>query len=189
MATLSHTDLRKGVKVEIDGQPYLIVSSDFVKPGKGQAFTRIRIRSYINGNTIERTIKSNEKTDAADIDSRTCQYLYSDGEFFHFMDGTTYEQFQFTEANLGDTVKWLVDNLEYDVLFWRGKALSVDAPNHVELEITQCDPGVRGDTAQGATKPATLSTGAIVNVPLFVDEGDWIKVDTRTSDYVERVKK
>lgn len=185
---LSHTDLRKGVKIEIDGQPFLIIDSDFVKPGKGQAFTRVRIRNYLNGNTIERTIKSNEKTQKADIEGKTCQYLYSDGEFFHFMDGETYDQFQFTEEALGDTVKWLVENLNYDVLFWGGKPLSVDAPNHVELEITQCDPGVRGDTAQGATKPATLSTGAVVNVPLFVEEGDWIKVDTRSGSYIERVK-
>lgn len=189
MATLSHTDLRKGVKIELDGQPYIIVDSDFVKPGKGQAFTRCRIRNYLNGNTIERTIKSNEKVAKADIEASSCQYLYSDGEFFHFMDGTTYDQFQFTEGNLGDSIKWLVENLEYNVLFWNGKPLSVEPPNHIEVEITQCDPGVAGNTAQGATKPATLSTGATVNVPLFVNEGDWIRVDTRTADYIERVKK
>jgi len=189
MSQLSHTDLRKGVKVEIDGQPFLIIDSDFVKPGKGQAFTRMRIRSYITGNTIERTVKSNERTDRADIEEKTCQYLYADGEFFHFMDGEAYEQFQFTADNLGDTVNWLVENLNYAVLFWRGKPLSVDAPNHVELEITQCDPGVRGDTATGSTKPATLSTGAVVNVPLFVDQGDWIRVDTRSFEYLERVKR
>ena len=189
MAVLSHTDLRKGVKVEIDGQPYLIIDSDFVKPGKGQAFTRCRVRNYLNGNTIERTIKSNEKLDKADIEANTCQYLYNDGEFFHFMDVATYDQFRFTEENLGDSVKWLAENLEYNVLFWNGRPLSVEPPNHVELEITECDPGVAGNTAQGATKPATLSSGAVVNVPLFVNEGDWIRVDTRTGDYTERVKK
>lgn len=189
MGMLSHTDLRKGVKIELDGQPYLIVGSDFVKPGKGQAFTRVRIRNYLNGNTIERTVKSNEKTPKADIEEKTCQYLYSDGEFFHFMDGVTYDQFQFTEDALGDTIKWLVENENYSILFWKGRALSAEAPNKVDLLIAQCDPGVRGDTAQGATKPATLSTGAIVNVPLFVDEGEWIRVDTRTGDYLERVKK
>jgi len=189
MAVLQHNDLRKGVKIELDGQPFVIIDSDFVKPGKGQAFTRCRIRNYLNGNTIERTIKSNEKVAKADIESTTCQYLYSDGDFFHFMDGTTFDQFQFTPENVGDTVKWLSENLEYNVLFWNGRPLSVEAPNHVELEITQCDPGVAGNTAQGATKPATLSSGAVVNVPLFVNEGDWIRVDTRTGDYTERVKK
>ena len=189
MALLSHTDLRKGTKIELDGQPYVIIASDFVKPGKGQAFTRCRIRNYLNGNTIERTVKSNEKTVRADIEERECQYLYSDGEYFHFMDGTTFDQFQFTEDSLGDTVKWLVENESYIILFWSGKAISAEAPNKVDLLITECDPGVKGDTAQGATKPATLSTGAIINVPLFVEVDEWIRVDTRTGDYLERVKK
>ena len=189
MATLSHTDLRKGVKVEVDGQPYVIISSDFVKPGKGTAFTRMRIRNYLNGNTIERTVKANEKTVKADIEEKTCQYLYKDNEYFYFMDSETYDQFQFTPESMGDTALWLVDNESYQVLFWGGKAISADAPNKVDLEITQCDPGVKGDTAQGSSKPATLSTGAQVNVPLFVEEGDWVRVDTRTGDYLERVKK
>ncbi len=189
MVMLSHTDLRKGVKLELDGNPYVIINSDFVKPGKGQAFTRMRIRNYLNGNTIERTIKSNEKLLKADIEEKSCQYLYSDGEYFHFMDGETFDQFQFTPDAIGDTSNWLVENENYQILFWGGKAISAEAPNKVDLEVTECDPGVRGDTAQGTTKPATLSTGATVNVPLFVEAGDWIKVDTRTGDYLERVKK
>ncbi len=189
MVMLQHTDLRKGVKIEIDGQPYVIINSDFVKPGKGSAFTRMRIRNFLNGNTIERTVKANEKTVKADIEEKTCQYLYRDADYFHFMDGETYDQFQFTPETIGDTAKWLVDNENYSVLFWGGRAISAEAPNKVDLEVTQCDPGVKGDTAQGATKPATLSTGATVTVPLFVNEGDWVRVDTRTGDYLERSKK
>ena len=189
MGMLSHTELRKGVKVDIDGHPYVIVDSDFVKPGKGQAFTRIRIRSFINGNTIERTIKSNEKLQKADIEELSCQFLYSDGSFYHFMDTTSYEQFQMSPDILGDSARWMQENMDCRILVWNGRALSAEPPNFVELEITQCDPGVKGDTAQGGSKPATLSTGAVVNVPLFVNEGEWIKIDTRTGDYIERVKR
>ncbi len=189
MGMLSHTELRKGVKVLIDDHPYQIVGSDFVKPGKGQAFTRIRIRSYLTGNTIERTIKSNEKTAKADIEERACQFLYSDGTDFHFMDSASYEQIAMSAEALGDSAKWMQENMECRVLTWKGNPISAEPPNFVELEITQCDPGVKGDTAQGGSKPATLSTGAVVNVPLFVNEGEWIKIDTRTGDYIERVKK
>jgi elongation factor P len=185
---LSHTDLRKGTKVEIDGQPYLIVESDFVKPGKGQAFTRARVKNYLTGRVIERTVKSNESLPKADVEGKTCQYMYADGEHFHFMDGATYDQFQFDAEALGDSVNWLVPNAEYNVMFWSGRPISVEAPNFVELEITECEPGVRGDTATGTMKPATMSTGAIVHVPLFVNQNDWIRIDTRTGTYVERVK-
>ncbi|HCP46650.1 MAG TPA: elongation factor P [Deltaproteobacteria bacterium] len=189
MGMLSHTELRKGVKVEINGEPGIIVSSDFVKPGKGQAFTRIKVRSFLTGNTLERTVKSNEKMEKADVEERNCQFLYSDGEFYHFMDSTSYEQLQLPTDALGNAIKWMTENLECRMLSWRGKAISVEAPNFVEMEITACEPGVKGDTAQGATKPATLSTGASVNVPLFINEGEWIRIDTRTGDYMERVKK
>jgi elongation factor P len=189
MAVLSHVDLRKGVKVDIDNHPYVIIDSDFVKPGKGQAFTRMRIRSYLTGNTIERTIKSNEKIPKADIEEKSCQFLYSDGSYWHFMDMSSYEQIQITGEVLGTSTKWMQENMECSVLVWKGNPLSAEPPNFVELEITQCDPGVKGDTAQGGSKPATLSTGAVVNVPLFVNEGEWIKIDTRTGDYVERVKR
>ena len=189
MSMLSHTDLRKVVKVLIDGNPYQIVGSDFVKPGKGQAFTRIRIRSYITGNTIERTIKSNEKLPKADIEERDCQFLYSDGTDFHFMDTASYDQIQMSKVALGDAANWMEENMECKVLTFNGNPLSAEPPNFVELEITQCDPGVKGDTAQGGSKPAVVSTGASINVPLFVNQGEWIKIDTRTGDYVERVKR
>ena len=189
MAMLSHVELRKGVKIEIDDHPYQIIDHDFVKPGKGQAFTRIKIRSYFNGNTIDRTVKSNEKTVKADVEEKPCQFLYSDGEYWHFMDTVTYDQIQMTGEALGDATKYMQENMECRVLLWRGQPLSDEPPNFVELEITACDPGVKGDTAQGGTKPATLSTGAVVNVPLFVNEGEWIKIDTRTGDYIERVKR
>jgi len=189
MVMLGHTDLRKGVKVLIDNNPYLIVGSDMVKPGKGQAFTRIKIRNFLNGNTIERTIKSNEKLPKADVEERTCQFLYSDGTDFHFMDTASYDQIQMSAASLGDQANWMEENMECTVLTWNGSPISAAPPNFVELEITQTDPGVKGDTAQGGSKPAVMSTGASVNVPLFVNQGDWIRIDTRTGDYVERVKK
>ena len=189
MVMLSHTDLRKGVKVLIDDNPYQIIGSDFVKPGKGQAFTRIRIRSYLTGNTIERTIKSNEKLPKADIEERDCQFLYSDGTDYHFMDSNSYEQIQMSAVAIGDSANWMEENMECKVLTFNGNAISAEPPNFVELEITECDPGVKGDTAQGGSKPAIVSTGASVNVPLFVNQGEWIKIDTRTGDYVERVKR
>ena len=184
MGMLSHTDLRKGVKVDIDDHPYIITHSDFVKPGKGQAFTRVKIRSFLNGNTIDRTFKSNEKVKKAEVEERPCQYLYADADFYHFMDNSSYEQIAISIENLGDAKKWMEENMECRILSWNGRPLSVDPPNFVELEIAQCDPGVKGDTAQGGTKPATVSTGATVNVPLFVNEGEWIKIDTRTGDYM-----
>lgn len=189
MATLSHNELRKGVKIEIDGQPYLIVDADFVKPGKGTAFTRVKIRNYLSGNTMERTYKANEKATAADVEARDCQYLYSDGETFHFMDTGNYEQFEIRQDTLGDTSNWLVENTDVSVLIYKGSPMTVDVPNFIEAEITECEPGVKGDTAQGGSKPAKLSTGATVNVPLFIAQGQWIRVDTRTGKYVERVKR
>jgi elongation factor P len=189
MSMLSHTELRKGAKIEINGEPGIIVSSDFVKPGKGQAFTRIRVRSFLTGNTLERTVKSNEKTPKADVDERTCQFLYRDGDDYHFMDSSSYDQITLNTAALGDSAKWMEENMEARVLMWKGRAISVELPNFVELEVTACEPGVKGDTAQGTTKPATLSTGAAVNVPLFVNEGEWIRIDTRTGEYMERVKR
>jgi elongation factor P len=188
MAMLSHVDLRKGVKVEIDGQPYVIIDADFVKPGKGSAFTRVRIRNYLNGNTIERTFKAADKVHPADVEQKSCQYLYNEGDDFHFMDNETYDQIMIPKENLGDSWKWMSENMETQVLFWGGRAISCELPKTVVLEIAQCDPGERGNTAQGASKPATMSTGATVNVPLFINEGDHIRVDTSSGKYTERVK-
>ena len=142
MSMLSHTELRKGVKLEINGEPGVIVSSDFVKPGKGQAFTRIKVRSFLTGNTLERTVKSNEKMPKADVEERNCQFLYRDGEGYHFMDSSSYDQIMLSEEALGDAAKWMEENMEARVLVWKGRAISVELPNFVELEITGIDrPG------------------------------------------------
>jgi len=188
MGTLGINELRKNVKILIDDQPWQIIDSDFVKPGKGQAFTRCRIRNYLTGNTIERTFKNNEKIQTADVEDIGCQYLYSDGEDFHFMDNTSYDQFRMSAKQMGSTGNWMQENMDCRVLFWNSRPMSVALPNTVTLEITECEPGAKGDTAQGATKPATLVTGAIVNVPLFINQGDTIKIDTDTGKYLERAK-
>ena len=183
------SDIKKGLKIELDGQPYTVVYFQFVKPGKGQAFTRTRVKNLITGSVLERTFKIVETIAEADVDTRTMQYLYGDDEWFHFMDTETFEQIAIPVANLEDESKWLVEEMQVEVLFYKGRPVSIDLPNFVELEITYCEPGERGNTAQGATKTAQLSTGAEVQVPLFIENGTWIKIDTRESKYVERVKR
>lgn len=189
MATLSFNELRKGVKIEIDGQPGVIVDADLIKPGKGTAFTRVKFKNYLTGNTVERTYKANEKAQKADVENRTAQYLYNDGNDFHFMDTSNYEQFAISREVLGDTADWMEENMETQVVLWNNSPIGCDVPNFVELEITECQPGVKGDTAQGGSKPAILSTGATVQVPLFIEQGEWIRIDTRTGKYSERVKR
>ncbi len=183
------SDLRKGLKVEIDGEPFVVVTCEFVKPGKGNAFTRCRLRSLGSGNTLDRTWRSGEKIDKAEMEERAMEYLYSGDGVFHFMDNETYEQVELHEANIGDAANWLSENLPIEMLFHNGKPLSIDLPNFVELEIVQTEPGVKGDTKSNASKPAQLSTGATVNVPMFLNEGELIRIDTRTGEYVERVKR
>ncbi|MBF0626174.1 MAG: elongation factor P [Magnetococcales bacterium] len=185
---LTHNQLRNGTRVEIDDQPWIIVSAQFVKPGKGQAFTKIKIKHLADGRVIERTFKSSETVAKADVVDKVMQFLYSDGEFWHFMDPATYEQVALGESQVGETIDWLKEQENYDVVLWRGKAISVSPPPFVVLEITHCEPGVKGDTVSGATKPATLETGVTVKVPLFINQNERIKVDTRTGDYVERAK-
>ena len=183
------SDIRKGLKMMIDGQPYVVVDFQFVKPGKGQAFTRLKIRNMATGAVLERTYKSGEKLEPADVEERALQYIYPDGQDFVFMDAQSGEQIHVPGDKVGDDAKWLSDGMMVDVTIFNGLAIGVSLPSHVVLQITVCEPGVKGDTASGATKPATLSTGAVVNVPLFVQEGEWVKVDTRTGDYLERVNK
>lgn len=185
----SVSDIKKGLKVEIDGKPYSVTYFQFVKPGKGQAFTRTKLKNLLNGTTLERTFKIAEKLHEADIDTATMQYLYNDGDDYHFMNTETYEQIMIPLKTLGAEAKWLVEEMEVEVLFWGGNPINIDLPNFVELEITYCEPGAKGNTAQGATKTATLSTGAEIQVPLFVDQNSWVKVDTREGAYVERVKR
>ena len=186
---LSHNQLRQGSRVEINDLPWIIVAAQFIKPGKGQAFTKIKIKNLVDGRVIERTFKSSESVAKADIIDKDMQFLYSDGEFWHFMDPTTYEQSALTRKQVGEVANWLRAEETYQVTLWKNQAITVGAPPSVVLNITHCEPGVKGDTVSGATKPATLETGAIVKVPLFVNEGENIRVDTRTGQYLERARK
>ena len=183
------SEFRKGLKVEIDGTPFVMVESQFVKPGKGQAFNRVKLKNLLTGGVLERNFKTGESLAKADVSDETMQFLYQQGEAWVFMNTKTYDQLEMSEEQLGDARNYLVENMEVQVQLWEGKPISVEVPNFVELEITQCDPGVRGDTVSGATKPATMSTGYVVQVPLFVEQGETIRIDTRTGEYMDRVKK
>jgi elongation factor P len=183
------SDIRKNLKIMLDGQPYVVTDFQFVKPGKGQAFTRVKLKQLETGSTLERTFKSGEKLEPADVEQRTLQYIYPDGENFVFMDIDTGDQLTVPGDAMSEEKKWLADGMNVDVTLLQGRPIGVDLPAHVVLQITQSDPGIKGDTASGATKPATLSTGAVVHVPLFVEEGEWIKIDTRSGTYLERVKR
>lgn len=185
---LDTTDFRKNLKIEVDGDPFIILTAQHVKPGKGVAFVRTKMKNMLTGRVLERNFRSGDKVGKPDIVARDMQYLYTDGEFWHFMDNSNFEQAQLTQANVEEAMDYLIDNLPVQVVFYQGKAISVDPPTFVEIEIVQTDPGVKGDTAQGGTKQATLSTGGRVNVPLFVQEGEKIRIDTRTGEFVERVK-
>ena len=188
MASYSTNEFRGGLKLMVDGDPCSIIENEFVKPGKGQAFNRVKFRNLKTGRVLERTYKSGESLTAADVLEVELQYLYADGEFWHFMDPDNYEQHAADANTVGEAEKWLKDQALCTVTLYNGSPLSVEAPNFVTLKITQTDPGVRGDTSGGGGKPATLETGAVVRVPLFVSEGELIKVDTRSGDYVSRVK-
>lgn len=188
MASYSTNEFRAGLKVLLDGDPCAIVENEFVKPGKGQAFNRVRLRNLKTGRVWERTFKSGDSLEGADVVDTDLQYLYNDGEFWCFMDPNSFEQVQADKKALADAAKWLNEQDVCTVTLYNGEPLSVTPPNFVELEIVETDPGIRGDTATGGTKPATLSTGAVVKVPLFIDQGEVIRVDTRSGDYVSRVK-
>jgi elongation factor P len=187
MASYSTNEFRGGLKVLLEGDPCSIVENEFVKPGKGQAFNRVRLRNLKTGRIWERTFKSGESLEGADVLEVDMEYLYSDGEFWHFMktDGS-YEQLGAGEAAVGETSQWLKEQESYQVTLWNDDPIAVTAPNFIELEVTDTDPGMKGDTAQGGTKPATLSTGAVVKVPLFISIGEVLRVDTRTGEYVSR---
>jgi elongation factor P len=172
----------------IDGDPCSIIENEFVKPGKGQAFNRVRIRNLKTGRVLEKTYKSGDTVEAADVVDVTMQYLYNDGDMWHFMDPKSYEQYMADEKAVADAAQWIKGEEECQVTLWNGTPLSVAAPNFAILKITETDPGVRGDTATGGTKPATLETGAVVKVPLFMEEGELIRVDTRTGEYMSRAK-
>jgi elongation factor P len=188
MATYSTNDFKGGLKIMLDGDPCSIIENEFVKPGKGQAFNRVKIRNLKTGRVIERTFKSGDSVEGADVMETDMQYLYSDGEFWHFMHPDTYEQVAADANAVADAIKWLKEQDSCMVTLWNGVPISVTPPNFVILTVTETDPGVRGDTSGGGGKPATLETGAVVRVPLFIDIGDVIKVDTRTGEYVGRAK-
>ncbi len=189
MASYSTNEFKSGLKVLIDGDPYAIIENEFVKPGKGQAFNRVKLRNLKTSRVVEKTYKSGESVQAADVMDIEMQYLYCDGEHWHFMVPDTYEQHAAEATAMGEAQKWLKGEDRCNVTLWNGVPLSIDPPNFVELKITETDPGLKGDTASGGTKPATLETGAIVRVPLFVQEGEVIKVDTRKGEYVSRAQK
>ncbi|MBL1272531.1 MAG: elongation factor P [Marinobacter sp.] len=189
MASYSTNEFRGGLKVLLDGDPCIILENEIVKPGKGQAFNRVRLRNLMSNRVWERTFKSGESLEAADVMDQDMEYLYTDGEFWHFMltDGS-FEQYAADAKAVGDTIKWLKEQDVYTVTLYNGAPLTVTPPNFVELEVVETDPGMKGDTAQGGSKPATLSTGAVVSVPLFITIGEVLKVDTRSGEYMNRVK-
>ena len=188
MSSYSTSEFKSGLKVMLEGDPCSIIENEFVKPGKGQAFNRVKLRNLKTFKILERTFKSGESLESADVIDMDMDFLYDDGEFWYFMDPTTFEQFQADINVIGEYAKWLSEQDSCVVTLFNGNPLLVTPPNHVELEIVETDPGLRGDTAQGGTKPAKLNTGAVVKVPLFLDQGDVIKVDTRSGEYLGRVR-
>lgn len=188
MASYSTNEFRGGLKIILDGDPYNIVENEFVKPGKGQAFNRVKVRNLLTGRVVERTFRSGESVEAADVFETEVQYLYNDGDFWHFMHPDTYEQYAVSKEQVGDNALWMKEEDRCNLTLWNGEPLAVVPPNFTEMRIVETDPGVRGDTSGSGGKPATLESGAVVRVPLFVQEDEVIKVDTRTGEYVSRVK-
>ncbi len=188
MTSYNLNQLRNGLKLLIVGDPNVILDCDFVKPGKGQAFTRIRIKNLLTGRVLERSIKSSEMVEGADVVDASMQYLYSDGTTWNFMNQQSYEQIEASKSAVGDAAQWIKEQDECLVTLWNGQPILVSAPTFVELRVTGTDPGIKGDTASGGSKPATLETGAVVRVPLFIDIGEVLKIDTRIGEYVSRVK-
>ncbi len=188
MAKYSTNEFKSGLKILLDGEPCSILENEFVKPGKGQAFNRVRLRNLKTGRIWERTFKSGESVDAADVIDRNMSYLYNDGSHWYFMDQDSYEQYQAGGAAMEEAKPWLSEQDICEVTLWNNEPLAVRPPNFVELEVRETDPGVRGDTATGGVKPATLSSGAVVRVPLFVEEGERVRIDTRTGEYQGRAR-
>lgn len=183
---ISSNDFRPGVTIEIDGDAYQVIEFQHVKPGKGAAFVRTKMKNIRTGSTVERTFDAGEKVPKAHLDRRNMQYLYNDGESHIFMDEENYEQIPISEEQLGDGLKFLIENMTVSVLFFKGSIMGIDLPPQVTLTVVETEPGIKGDTASGGTKPATLETGAIVKVPFFVNEGDKLRINTKTGEYIER---
>lgn len=184
---ISAGEFRNGLTVEIDGTVYQILEFQHVKPGKGAAFVRTKLKNVMSGGVVEKTFRPTEKFPKAHIERKTMQYLYSDGDLYHFMDGETFDQIALNEETIGDALKFVKENEEVKICSYQGEVFAVEPPLFAELAVTETEPGVKGDTATGATKPATVETGATVMVPLFVNEGDVLKIDTRTGEYLSRV--
>lgn len=187
MATVSTNEFKGGLKLMLDNEPCVILENEYVKPGKGQAFNRVKIRKLLSGKVLEKTFKSGDTCEVADVMDIDLDYLYSDGEFYHFMNNETFEQIAADAKAVGENAKWLVENNTCMITLWNGNPITVTPPNFVELEVTDTDPGLKGDTQGTGGKPATLATGAVVRVPLFIAIGEVIKVDTRTGEYVGRL--
>ena len=188
MATYSTNQFKNGLKVLIDNAPCVMVDCEFIKPGKGQAFTRVKFRNLLTGRVGERTFKSGESIEGADVVDTDMQYLYTDGESWNFMDPKTYEQVSASKETMAEAAQWILEEDVCSVTLYNGNPILVSAPNFVELEVAETDPGLKGDTASGGSKPATLETGAVVKVPLFIEVGEKLRIDTRTGEYVSRVK-
>ncbi|WP_375321315.1 elongation factor P [Aliivibrio logei] len=188
MASVSTNEFKGGLKFMLDNEPCSIIDNEYVKPGKGQAFNRVKLRKLLSGKTLEKTFKSGESFELADVVDVDLDYLYSDGEFYHFMNSVSFEQIAADVKSVGDAAKWLVENDTCTLTLWNDNPITVTPPNFVEIEVTETDPGLKGDTQGTGGKPATLSTGAVVRVPLFIAIGEVVKVDTRTGEYVGRVK-
>jgi elongation factor P len=188
MGSYTTNEFKSGLKILIDGDPFSIVENEMVKPGKGQAFNRVRVRNLKTGRTIEKTWKSGDSVEAADVVDTDMQYLYADGDFYHFMVPDNFEQYTASAAAVGDNAKWLKDGIVCIVTLWNGVPLVVMPPAHIDLKVVETDPGLRGDTATGGQKTAKLETGAVVRVPLFINEGEVLKIDTRTGEYISRAK-
>jgi elongation factor P len=183
------SDIRKGLKIMLDGSPYTVVEFQFVKPGKGAAFTRTKMKNLLSGGVIERNLRSGDKLEPADVETKTMQYLYREADSFVFMDTTTYDQVNIQTSTIGDSADFMPENTNVEVLFFNGRAVGVTLPNFIEQAITETEPGFKGDTSTGATKPAKISTGAQVNVPLFINVGDVVRIDTRSGEYLERLSR
>ncbi len=184
---ISAGDFRKGTTFEMDGGVWSIVDFQHVKPGKGAAFVRTKIKNVITGGTVEKTFNPTDKYPKAQIEQKDMQYLYNDGELYYFMDNETYEQLPLDHGKVEDALPYIKENMNVSIKFFKGEAFSVAPPNFVEMVVTETDPGFKGDTATGGTKPAVIETGAKINVPLFVEEGQTIRIDTRTGEYMERI--
>lgn len=188
MAQISTSEFKSGLKIEVEGQPYTIITNDSVKPGKGQAFNRVRIKHLTTGRTVEKTFKSGDKVDVADVVEAYMRMLYKEAESAIFMDDNTFEQISIPLANMGETAEWLMEDLVYDVIFYKGVPVTVEPPTFMDMKITETAPGDRGNTASGRVlKPAVTESGAKIQVPIFVEEGEKVRIDTRTGEYVSRV--